>query len=102
MNDLAADLNWYDLYRPTYDNAITSTLLTDESRMGEVEIDGEIKTYKRGYTMQEYTPWLKNTKSTKSILLGDYVSDYVNRADVRAAMNIPTTAKAWNGCSATA
>ncbi len=47
---LAADLNWYDLYRPLYDTSITNTL-KDENRMAEVEIGGVKKTYKRGYTM---------------------------------------------------
>lgn len=50
-------LNFYDLYRQTYD---TSALeLKQESRIGEVEINGEKKEYIRGYTQKEYTPWLK-------------------------------------------
>jgi len=62
--------------------------LKDENRMGEVKIGDEIKTYKRGYTIPEYTPWMKRV-SLKSPLLGDSVSDYINREDVRTAMNIP-------------
>jgi hypothetical protein len=31
--------------------------------MGVVEIDGEIKTYKRGFTLEEYAPWTKNKKA---------------------------------------
>jgi hypothetical protein len=95
---LAANLNWYDLYRPVYDSAIT--VLKDENRIGEVDIGGVKKTYKRGFTMQEYTPWLKNA-NVKSPLLGDSVSDYINRADVRKALNIPDTIQAWEGCSST-
>lgn len=53
-------------------------------------INNEKKTYKRGYTIDEYTPWI-NKSGLQSPLLGDYVSDYANRADVRKAMNIPDT-----------
>lgn len=44
---LTNKLNWYDLYRPVYSDSL---LLKSENRIGEVEIDGEIKTYKRGFT----------------------------------------------------
>lgn len=96
MNTLAGSLNWYDLYRPVYYD--TLGLLEDENRMGEVEVDGVIKTYRRGYTIQEYTPWLKNA-NIKSPLLGDGVSDYANRADVRAALHIPSSYPGWESCS---
>lgn len=48
MNDLTADLNWYDLYRRTYDTKLKAN---DEERYGEVEINGEKRRYKRGKTM---------------------------------------------------
>jgi hypothetical protein len=44
---LTKDLNVYDLFRPVY---TTTALLTDESRIGEVEIGGEKRTYVRGHT----------------------------------------------------
>jgi hypothetical protein len=53
-------------------------------------VDGEKKTYKRGMTQAEYTPWMKKQVASKH-LLGNGVSDYVNRADVRKALNIPTS-----------
>lgn len=61
-------------------------------------VAGELKTFKRGYTMSEYTPWVKHLKNSE-VILGDYLTDYMNRADVRAAFNIPDTAPGWEECS---
>jgi len=64
-------------------------------------IDGKLKTYKRGYTMSEYTPWLKNLKQSQAeeVILGDYLSDYMNRKDVRDAFHVPNDAPGWEMCS---
>lgn len=99
INDLTGDLNWYDLYRKDY----STLLLKDEERVGSVEIDGVKKTYRRGMTMEEYTPWARNSmfKSERSVVLGNYVTDYMNRPDVRKVLNIPTSAPAWEMCSRT-
>jgi serine carboxypeptidase-like clade 1 len=63
-----------------------------------VEINGELRKYKRGYTIDQYTPWLKKF-ALQSPILGDGMTDYVNRADVREAMNIPATIPSWESCS---
>ena len=52
MMDLSGSLNWYDLYRKNYDLPVSNV-----DRMGETTIDGEKRTYKRGMTMAEYTPF---------------------------------------------
>ena len=91
MTLLKKNLNVYDLYRPVYDSTLR---LKDSIREGEVTINGEKRTYKRGFTHEEYTPWLKE-KDFKSILLGEFMADYVNRPDVREAMHIPDTVKSW-------
>ena len=65
-------------------------------RMRKVMIDGEEKSYKAGYTFLEYAPWLSKVipkhilESSTHPLLGDYLSDYANRPDVRQALNIPS------------
>ena len=65
-------------------------------RERSVIIDGEEKKYKLGYTMKEYTPWAKHIEdSPEHPLLGAYLTEYVNRADVRSALNIPTSAPGW-------
>ena len=78
MATLTEDLNWYDVYR--IPNPLTKTLkATDKERYGTVNINGEEKTYKRGYTQAEYTPWIKNHPMAQSqMVFGDYVSDYLN------------------------
>lgn len=41
INFLTKDLNWYDLYRPVYDNGILQKQAAlKANRYGEVEIDG--------------------------------------------------------------
>ena len=50
--------------------------------------------------MSEYTPWAKHIKPNLAHpLLGNYVSTYANREDVRKAMNIPASVQAWEQCS---
>jgi len=68
MSTLVEDVNWYDVYRqPNPLEAGKKTLkATDKARMGSVNIGGVEKTYKRGYTFAEYTPWIKNHPGGKS------------------------------------
>ena len=65
--------------------------------MGQTVIDGEIKTYRKGMTMQEYTPWASNLTSNgeESVLLNDFVTDYMNLEETRAAFNIPADVQPW-------
>jgi hypothetical protein len=37
----------------------------------------------------------------KQPILGDYLSGYMNREDVRAALNIPDSVQTWEMCSTT-
>ena len=83
-------VNWYDLYRPL--PAETKRILKAEDRMKEVYIDGEKKTYKRGKTVSEYTPWIKDAND---IILGDPLTDYINDSRVRDAMHIPKSLPAF-------
>lgn len=51
--------------------------------------------------MSEYTPWLKHALkkgAMKDIVMGDVLTDWMNTAEVRAALHIPTYAPAWNMC----
>jgi len=94
---LTGDLNWYDLYR----NTEAPVLLKGEDRMGSAMVGGVRKHYKRGMTQHEYTPWIKQMKDQSPVILGTFVSDYMNRPDVRQALNIPESAPAWEMCSST-
>lgn len=55
------ELNVYDLFRKVYpDNALK--MKSPEHRLKSVNVNGKDKTYKRGFTMAEYTPWVKALK----------------------------------------
>jgi len=95
--ELTKDLNWYDLYRINW----PSSLLEEKSRYGTSIVDGVAKHYKRGYTMQEYTPWAPHLQHTNGPILGDFVSDYMNNEETRKAFNIPSDMPAWEECSET-
>lgn len=104
INDLASDLNWYDLYRKVYDDndldakraKAGKILLKGSNRLQSVNVNGHEKTYKVGMTMKEYTPWAKHISEKKSHpLLGAYMTEYINRPDVRRALHIPDEFPAW-------
>lgn len=99
INNLWTGLNWYDLFRHVYPGQFATN--TSESRYRTVNIGGQNKTYKRGFTFQEYVRFLKNKPEFQGeqTLLGDFLSDYVNRPDVRKALNIPDSVQAWQMCS---
>jgi hypothetical protein len=101
MSDLTGDLNWYDLFRvPNPIDGTTMLRVTDEERYGSVMIGGVEKTYKKGYTFAEYTPWLKNHPGAFSQMVhGDFVTDYINSPEVRAALHIPDDIQAFEECS---
>ena len=76
------------MYRPVYN---TDTIILEEhERKATVVIDGEEKEYMRGYTMGEYTPWMKHLSNEQKVF-GDYVSFYMNQPGLRTALNIPST-----------
>lgn len=85
---MTGGLNWYDLYRPVYPDS--GLLLQGSDREETSMVEGVEKTYKKGMLQSEYTPWMKNTLKSKH-LLGNGVSTYVNRADVRKALHIPAS-----------
>ena len=62
--------------------------MTQENRLGTVVINGEERTYKKGFTAKEYTPWAKHTHGSDNIMAVN-VTEYINLPEVRKAMNIP-------------
>lgn len=89
----------YDLYRESND-----IKLKGEDRMGSAMVGGELKTYKKGATVREYTPWMvdilgEDHPSLDKQIFGDFVSDWLNTEATRADLNIPTGVHAWEMCS---
>jgi len=65
--------------------------------MGEVEINGTVRTYKKGFTHSEYTPWLKNFIKEDRLMAND-LSVYLNSPALREALHIPSYVPSWSAC----
>ncbi|CDW86436.1 carboxypeptidase c (cathepsin a) [Stylonychia lemnae] len=96
IQDARGNLNWYDLFRTEVPKG---PILQAVNREGSVMIDGVEKTYTRGFTMQEYTPWAKHLLTDTPHVLGQSLSDYVNSQGLRDAFHIPSNLKGWNQCA---
>jgi Serine carboxypeptidase len=98
---LISGLNPYDVYRTTYGMGQTAASSASENKRqleesrethGEEIVGEEIKRFQRGVRLEQYTPWIKHNpllKAAAKASFGDSMGDYLNRADVRAALNIP-------------
>lgn len=88
----------YDLYRHSNDVA-----LSEEDRWEEQIVGGEVKRYKKGVSVREYTPWMTKVLGENhpalDVTLGDFVSTWFNNATTRADMNIPESVQAWEMCT---
>jgi hypothetical protein len=66
-------------------------------------VNGTERVYKRGFTMSEYTPWLKHLFAKDSAfhtkVIGNIMSDYLNDPDVREALNIQAQVGKWEACN---
>lgn len=96
IDQLVSKVNVYDVYRKCYHE--------DESnRLGSAMINGKLKTYKRGMTSKEYTPFLfrneKNGyKSVPPCVYGSGQTDFFNKQEVRDALHIETD-QPWELCT---
>ena len=87
-------INPYDVYRECY-------YTNSSDRVGVAQINGEYKTYKKGMTASEYTPYLfKNNRNGEvpPCIYGEGTSVYFNRQDVRDALHIQTD-QPWDICT---
>ena len=72
---------------------------TVESREGVAWVGGKPRTYKRGMSQKEYTPFVKHfAEGNEGLTTAHFLSDYVNHNETRAALNIPDEVQAWNMC----
>ncbi len=68
------------------------------SRLGKTVVDGEERFYKRGVSQAEYTPWMKDVFKGEGVVIGDYMSDWLNTNNVRSVLHIPSKVQAYSGC----
>lgn len=73
--------------------------VTEESRMGSAMVDGELKTFRKGYTSAEYTPWIKSPLVNNLRVDGEYLTEVLNDEKVREALHIPTFVPGWEMCN---
>jgi hypothetical protein len=103
FGDLTSSINVYDLYRRCLNPG--PPLLGDP--IGLVEINGEVKQYRRHYTQADYTPWLfkenlmgkLETNPLGPCTFGIPMLEWANSKEVRAALHIPHDIQAWEMCS---
>lgn len=95
MEELAQNLNWYDLMRNHKFTPDNNNLMSDSpDRIRTTMINGKNKTYKLGYTFSEMFAWHKNhpgvkmgKKYAEKVLAKDLTA-YMNDADVRTNLHI--------------
>ena len=81
-------------------------MLKVSNKLGQAIVDGEVKTYKRYYTHLDYAPWLFSQnpkmqhvlKELPPCTFGEPIIEYLNKQQVRKALHIPQSAKAWDMC----
>ena len=68
--------------------------------------DSVANKFKKVFTAADYTPFLHQKKSDSHKLnmlppctFGMPIMDYLNRADVRAALHVPSDIQAWELCT---
>ncbi len=81
----------------TKSNLKSSKFELYDSKVSLTTIGNEMKTYKTTYTAKDYTPWAfpklskKHLQDLPPCTFGDPIIEYLNRADVRSLLHIPTT-----------
>jgi carboxypeptidase C (cathepsin A) len=86
--NLTSRINWYDIYQKPIDISTPKSSTT--------KIQNTTYPYKRGYTLSDYFPF--SPLPQNDIILGSGLSDYLNRADIRKALNIPDEIQPWLYC----
>lgn len=104
LNNQLYCVNFYDLFRTNYEfNCANTSSIPKKARFGSVEIEGRNLTYARGHTAAQRAPWLKalfrEGHPAINTIVGDAQSDYVNRPDVRKALNIPSYLGPYQQCN---
>jgi len=96
------DLNIYDMFRTNLIDVSDEgerVFKSVEDRMRTVNINGHEKTYKRGFTSNEYLWWSNSPLKSDNDLTGEFLSDWMNLNETRAALHIGDEAPGWSECN---
>jgi hypothetical protein len=110
VNDGIDKVNIYNIFGYCYGLPIkdgSHENLASPNELGFTTVGGQIKTYKKSFTAADYTPWAHHTKykkknglkETPPCVNGQYIIEYLNRADVRAALHVPDSYPGWDMCN---
>jgi len=92
-----ADLNIYDFFRAN-ELSYPPDPSSAEDRIGRSMVNGTEKTYRKGMTQAEYTPWLKHIANKDRLMYSSF-TEYMNDEAVRTALHIPSDVPAWEECN---
>ena len=101
---LSSNMNIYDLFGKCY-SSTGAALTLEESDKKFLMDDGTSVIRKEGFTAADYTPWLfqnfnsKNLKEVPPCVYATPILNYLNSDSVRASLNIPADAPAWDLCA---
>jgi hypothetical protein len=115
LDDFEQDIeyiNLYNIYGTCYGGATDAEKLSNDIQNLR---GGKSKAAKKGYTMKDYTPWAFRSKNKKRLVratedetenvgglppctFGIPLMDFMNDAEVRTQMHIPTKVQNWTMC----
>lgn len=110
FQELTMNVNTYDVYRKCFKSGLMTEFYNKENpeTYGTAYIGEEKKSYKKYYTMADYTPWLyhedhheakKMVEEIPPCVYGSYVVDYLNLNDTRSDLHIPLDVQPWTYCA---
>ena len=100
--NLIGDLNIYDLFRTNLVNISSEgerVAPSVEDRMRTVNINGQEKTYRRGFTSNEYLWWSNSPLKSDNDIQAEFLTDWMNLPETREALHIGDDAPGWEECN---
>jgi len=108
FNYAVKDINVYNILGTCYglpETPADANQFYKAGDLGRTMVNGQLKTYKKGFTAAEYTPWIKHRQSKLGddglppCVYGIPVTDWMNSPDVRRVLHIPDSAPGWQMCN---
>jgi len=106
FNDLTADINVYDVFGKCYKSE-SFFKLHGSSEFGLLKSDNGLRAYKKYFTAEDYTPWMRRTKFNQDKKLKEippcvwakpFIA-YLNDPKIRDQLHIDKSAPTWDICA---